>query len=156
MSPFLFQFEADFAQDLHCIPMVVRFKLDTCGIKLKLLQWQRFSPQQRQALADAACTTDLEIQAYRDHLLGLITEVTGDLASLFEPDPMPAWAVNDQIAPDVEQKAAALEIPFSLAQWAGLTPLQRFALIKLSRSSHEHRNFLPAVQEFGLWVENRS
>ncbi|MEO1637429.1 MAG: nitrate reductase associated protein, partial [Cyanobacteria bacterium J06631_9] len=26
-----------------------------------------------------------------------------------------------------------------------------FALIKLSRPSHENKNFMPAVTEFGLW-----
>jgi hypothetical protein len=35
-------------------------------------------------------------------------------------------------------------------QWAALSPLQRFALIKLSRSSHENSNFLPALKEFQL------
>jgi Conserved nitrate reductase-associated protein (Nitr_red_assoc) len=33
-------------------------------------------------------------------------------------------------------------------QWATLTPDQRFALLKLSRSNHENRNFLPALKEF--------
>jgi len=32
--------------------MQVRFKLDTCGIKLKLPHWNRFSPEQRQKLVD--------------------------------------------------------------------------------------------------------
>lgn len=31
-----FQFEADFIQTLRCIPLSVRYKLDTCGVKLKL------------------------------------------------------------------------------------------------------------------------
>ncbi len=34
----LFQFEADFVASLRCIPIQVRYKLDTCGIKLKLVQ----------------------------------------------------------------------------------------------------------------------
>ncbi|MGB0562374.1 MAG: nitrate reductase associated protein, partial [Spirulinaceae cyanobacterium] len=38
----------------------------------------------------------------------------------------------------------------SLTQWQALRPDQRFALIKLSRPGHENRNFLPAMQEFGL------
>jgi hypothetical protein len=35
-------------------------------------------------------------------------------------------------------------------QWSQLTPLQRFALMKLSRKGHENKNFYPALQEFGL------
>jgi hypothetical protein len=48
----LFAFEADFAQDLRCIPMVVRWKLDRCGIKLKLAHWLKLSLAQRQWLID--------------------------------------------------------------------------------------------------------
>jgi hypothetical protein len=33
---------------------------------------------------------------------------------------------------------------------AKLSPAQRFALIKLSRPSHENHNFLPALKEFEL------
>jgi hypothetical protein len=50
----------------------------------------------------------------------------------------------------VQEKANEIEHAIALDQWASLTPLQRFALIKLSRSGHENRNFLPALQEFDL------
>jgi hypothetical protein len=50
----------------------------------------------------------------------------------------------------VSAKAQELGVTITLAQWASLQPLQRFALIKLSRSSHENKNFLPAVKEFHL------
>ncbi len=40
--------------------------------------------------------------------------------------------------------------PLSLDQWQALSPLQRFALIKLSQAGHEHRNFALALAEFGL------
>jgi hypothetical protein len=46
--------------------------------------------------------------------------------------------------------AQTAEMALSLEQWASLLPLQRFALIKLSRSNHENHNFVPALQEFGL------
>jgi hypothetical protein len=47
-------------------------------------------------------------------------------------------------------KAQDFQVDLTLQQWASLTPLQRFALIKLSRSGHENSNFLPALQEFQL------
>lgn len=37
-----FQFESDFVATLRCIPMIVRFKLDLCGVKLSLKAWSRF------------------------------------------------------------------------------------------------------------------
>jgi hypothetical protein len=52
-----FQFEADFVDSLRCIPMQVRMKLDTCGIKLKLTHWHQFTQQERQALVEMPCTT---------------------------------------------------------------------------------------------------
>ncbi|MBW4551370.1 MAG: nitrate reductase associated protein [Aphanocapsa sp. GSE-SYN-MK-11-07L] len=42
-----FQFEADFVESLRCIPIQVRLKLDTCGIKRKVSEWNRFSEESR-------------------------------------------------------------------------------------------------------------
>ena len=38
-------------------------------------------------------------------------------------------------------------------QWHTLSPLQRFALLKLTREGHESANFVPAMAEFGLGDE---
>lgn len=43
MARDFFAFEADFVVSLGCIPMRVRYKLDTCGIKLKLPQWHQLT-----------------------------------------------------------------------------------------------------------------
>ncbi|WP_439648941.1 nitrate reductase associated protein [Leptolyngbya ohadii] len=40
--------------------------------------------------------------------------------------------------------------PLPCKDGAILTAMQRFALIKLSRSQHENKNFLPALREFNL------
>jgi hypothetical protein len=40
--------------------------------------------------------------------------------------------------------------PLTLPQWAGLPPLQRYVLIKLTRPGHRNENLLPALREFGL------
>jgi len=46
-----FQFEKDFVEDgIRCIPMMVRFKLDACGIKLRLKEWSKFSPDKKNIL----------------------------------------------------------------------------------------------------------
>ena len=54
------------------------------------------------------------------------------------------------IPPSIQEKVKEIGTNITSHQWVGLTPLQRFALIKLSRSSHENKNFLPAMQEFNL------
>jgi hypothetical protein len=145
-----FQFEADFVDSLRCIPMQVRYKLDTCGVKLKLPDWNHFSQDERQQLVDSLCNTEAELQAYRELLHQFVTGYGGDRPSDLPIDSAPEWHQAEVIPISVQEQSNSFGISLTLAQWAALTPLQRFALIKLSRSQHENRNFLPAMQEFGL------
>jgi hypothetical protein len=50
----------------------------------------------------------------------------------------------------LQEKAQEIGITITLTQWENLTPLQRFALIKLSRPGHENKNFPRAIIEFNL------
>lgn len=145
-----FQFEADFVDSLRCIPMQVRMKLDTCGIKLKLQDWHKFTAAEREALVEMPCTTTDEIKAYQQFLIQLVLERTGTPPSDLPVDPYPAWIDATVVPKTVEEKAQELEVEVTPEKWANLTPAQRFALIKLSRPSHENKNFLPALKEFNL------
>jgi hypothetical protein len=149
MSDF-FQFEADFVESLRCIPMQVRLKLDTCGVKLKLTHWHQLTNQERQTLVSMPCTTELESQAYREYLQALVMQYTGQPASELPIDPHPPWLDDVQIPEAVRAKAAEFGMVLQPEDWAKLSPLQRFALLKLSRPSHENKNFLPALKEFNL------
>lgn len=145
-----FNFEADFIESLRCIPMQVRYKLDTCGIKLKLQQWHQFSDRDRQILVEMPCESDPEIQTYREFLCTLICDQIGDMAKELPIDPHPPWKAIDRLPSEVLEKANSCGVTLTLEQWANLMPLQRFVLIKLSRPSHENKNFVPALEEFGL------
>ena len=147
-SSVFFKFESDFVESLRCIPMVVRFKLDTCGIKLKLEQWFRFMEGDRQQLVHLPCGSAQDIAAYRDYVSDLVLQYTQVSASELPIEDHPAWLNGLNIPDSVQEKADSVGAQFNLEQWQALDPLQRFALIKLSRSSHENRNFLPALQEF--------
>jgi hypothetical protein len=149
MSHF-FQFEADFVESLRCIPMQVRMKLDTCGVKLKLTHWHQFTLQEREALVEMPCTTADEIETYRQYLQNRVIEQTGSPASELPIEPQPAWMDNTTIPASIQEKAHELTVSITVQQWAKLSPAQRFALIKLSRPSHENHNFLPALKEFEL------
>ncbi|NEQ27564.1 MAG: nitrate reductase maturation protein NarM [Microcoleus sp. SIO2G3] len=145
-----FEFEQDFVESLRCVPMQVRYKLDTCGVKLKLSHWLQFTPSERQALADARCQTPSEVENYRNLVQQFVTQQTGTAAGTLAIDPHPAW-LNDETVPiEPQTKAAELGGAIDLPQWKRLTPLQRFALIKLSRPGHENKNFRPALIEFHL------
>jgi hypothetical protein len=139
-----FQFEADFVESLRCIPMQVRYKLDTCGVKLKLHHWNQLTPAEKQTLVDASCPP---VDEYRSLLHRLVQAHDPEPPADLPIDPHPAWMDETTIPESVLTQADGAIAP---AQWSALKPLQRFALIKLSRSQHENKNFFPALQEFGI------
>ncbi len=145
-----FQFEQDFVASLRCIPMQVRYKLDTCGIKLKLAQWNLFTLADRELLVTAGVADAAAIQHYRSILTQLIQQHSGELPTELRIEPLPPWLDQEQVPVALQKKTADLGRELSIEQWQGLSPLQRFALIKLSQSSHEQNNFQPALGEFGL------
>jgi hypothetical protein len=146
-----FRFEDDFIEaGVRCIPMIVRFKLDACGIKLKLKEWSMMTPEERTCLADSPCRTETEVLKYRDRLYELVVQRTGDVPTLIPVEKDPAWARIDEIPSAIKEKLEGLRITCSPAQWQALSDLQRFALLKLSYSGHEHKNFSRALAEFGI------
>ncbi len=146
-----FQFEAEFVASLRCIPMQVRYKLDTCGVKLKLQHWFSFSIAQRQHLIELPCITDDEIKVYRDTLRSLVWQHFNTYPSDLPIAENPVWMQIESIPISILQHAQELDVKISSSQWQSLNPLKRFALFKLSTSNHENNNFLPALQEFGLF-----
>lgn len=145
-----FQFEADFVESLRCIPMQVRLKLDTCGVKLKLSHWHQFSQAERQTLVELPCNTAAEVQAYGEYIQQLVTDRTGKPASVLPIESHPAWMDATVIPTSLQAKVREFDFSITLKQWEDLTPVQRFALYKLSRPSHENKNFVPALKEFNL------
>ncbi|WP_207223320.1 nitrate reductase associated protein [Leptolyngbya iicbica] len=145
-----FEFEADFVESLRCIPMQVRYKLDTCGVKLKLEHWHKFSQSDRARLVTQPCETSTEIANYRDIVQATVLQYTETPAKDLPIDPQPPWLQADQVPTDVQAQAAHFDCEITPQQWAALPPLARFALCKLSRPGHENRNFLSALYEFQL------
>jgi hypothetical protein len=150
IHPFFFDFESDFVESLRCIPMIVRYKLDTCGIKLKLPEWVKISVAEKKQLAYLPCYTLLEIQRYANYVESLVWKYTDHAAS---PLPMvdDNWNNLSQIPNEITEKSLEWHCPaLTLKQWIGLDTLQRFALVKLSRSGHEGKNLPKALREFGI------
>jgi hypothetical protein len=152
----VFAFEADFADDLRCIPMVVRFKLDRCGIKLSLKQWAKLGRPGRRACIDHACDSAAEVASFRVFLEAAVA-AQGSETVYLSAEPSPPW--SDVSATPIlvrEQAASAGVAAPSDQQWRGLDLLQRFVLVKLARSHHENENFVPALREFGLMAPEGS
>jgi len=147
-----FKFEQDFVEDnVRCIPMVVRFKLDACGVKLKLAEWSTFSASERTMLAMTPCNTYDNVMRYREHLRLLVWKHTGSEATPLSVDENPLWSILSRIPDMLLAKLQELGARISLQQWQSLSDLQRFALIKLSAAKHEQKNFPKALKEFNLF-----
>jgi len=146
----IFAFEADFADGLRCIPMVVRRKLDLVGIKLSLAQWSRFSVEARAALAEGPLDTPDLRADWKSRMEAAIRLHAGEEPRFLPVEEAPSWTRLDAIPPEVAEWSTGADVALSIARWRSLDELQRFALTKLSRAGHENRNFLPACKEFGI------
>ena len=146
-----FQFEEDFVEEnMRCIPMLVRFKMDMAGVKLKLSDWSKFSGSEKKELALRPIGNHAEIAIYKKRLLALIYEHSGNTATLLETPLYPDWANINNIPIMIIEKSKEFAWEISISQWSALTTLQRFALLKLCRPGHENRNFPIAMREFGI------
>jgi hypothetical protein len=147
-----FQFEQDFMEDnIRCIPMIVRFKLDACGIKLKLKEWSKMTLEEREQLAVLPTETPYHLHFYAHYLESLVLTHTGQEATkLSSEKTSSAWSVTDRVPPELQARLAEEKMQLTLDQWNSLSVLQRFALIKLSRPGHENKNFPRAMMEFGI------
>jgi hypothetical protein len=147
----LFQYEQDKYYPLRRIPMIMRLKLDLCGIKLSIGDWSKFSRDEREALVMMPYATPAEIATIRSLLLELIAAYQGDSTETAAVSDNARWADTSTIPESVSKQILALGMPApTLEQWAGLTDLQRFALMKLTREGHENKKLSLALKEFCL------
>jgi hypothetical protein len=146
-----FNFEEDFVEEnIRCIPMLIRFKMDAAGIKLKLSEWSRFEIKERIELALLPASTDEEKEVYRTYLSKLIEYYTDNKATLLAIDTKPDWANVENIPAMLQEKAKDLNLLINTEKWKNITDLQRYTLLKLCRPGHENKNFPKAITEFGL------
>lgn len=149
-----FDFEEDFIEEnVRCIPMIVRFKMDAAGIKLKLSEWSKFKREERIELAIKPADNQEEARQYNEYLADLIKQRTNAEATVLPINNHPAWANLEEIPELLQEKAKEFNWEITKEQWAGLTNLQRFALTKLYRPGHENKNFPKAMKEFGIIAE---
>lgn len=146
-----FQFEEDFVEEnVRCIPMIVRFKMDAVGIKLKLKEWAMMSLNEKKKLASINITTKKEKKKYYNYTKIIIKKYTGLDPTNLQIEDDPEWSNIEKIPEKFLTKASEFNLPINLNQWKNLSDLQRFALLKLCRPGHENKNFIKAIREFKL------
>jgi hypothetical protein len=108
-------------------------------------------PADRRKLLEMRCKTDLEVANFRGAIEKLVKATTGDELRPLDAGTRRPWDDSD-VPVQVTRKTCDLgAVPPTEYEWRALTPLQRFALIKLSRDGDHHRNLIPALQEFNLY-----
>jgi hypothetical protein len=152
-----FAFEENFVEgNIRCIPMIVRFKMDKAGIKLKLREWNKFSEAERVTLATMPCVGVHETKDYYEYLDTLIRDRAGNHSTRITVDQQPGWDNLFTVPSAIAEKMSEIGLAISVQQWKTLTQMQRFALMKLSRPGHESKNFPVAVKEFGLMSRDQN
>ncbi|MEK6349555.1 MAG: nitrate reductase associated protein [Burkholderia sp.] len=170
-APLLFGFEIVSSEDFTYIPMIVRFHLDRCGLRISLDQWQRLPLDERKRLARFPVTTGAgpDIAPDRESpeaagearpeaetgfgaaLARMLQAHGAEAAETFVPEPAPGWADRAAVPPALAAQCALAGLPVpSAAQWAALGPFERYVLAKLSRKPKLNHDFLPAMREFAL------
>ncbi|MEB3348799.1 MAG: nitrate reductase associated protein [Cyanobacteriota bacterium] len=145
----IFAFEADFARDLRCIPMAVRRKLDLVGVKLGLPHWHRLSAEERQRLL--VWPDDAEgLGRLGDWLRQRTAAMPEGEAKALPPARQEPWQRREACPEVLLEACQELGLPLDVGGWQRLRELERFALVKLSRPGHQHRNLPHALAEFGL------
>ena len=144
-----FDFEAEFTAELRCIPMAVRRKLDLAGVKLKLVHWNGLTAAERQLLL-AWPDGPAAVAELRLWLLARTAQQAAGVAGTLPIAGQESWQQQQETPPSVSTACLDHGVLLSNQDWAGLSELQRFALVKLSQAGHEHRNLPLALAEFGV------
>jgi hypothetical protein len=101
------------------------------------------------------CDAEADVERYCSHLVQLLADRCQDVAKPLPEGSTVPWEEADSTPAAVISFAQSIHIPPpSASQWRGLTPLERFVLLKLSRDNHDNVNFAPAMAEFGLCPAN--
>ena len=152
-----YRFESIEATSLALIPLLVRYRLDHCSIKLHLRQWQQFSQVEREQLLQMAFTSPADAATWEAHLTAVLQQ-----RCLCAPDRLidtvtPAWQQLDQWPVEIVDRCAQLGLALpALAIWQSLTTPHRHALYKIARSRHDHVHLAAALHEFSaVGVERR-
>lgn len=150
---FVFGFEDSCGDDLHFMPLAIRYRLDLAGIKLGLEAWRALSVETRRRLLDMPAGVSAGVESVADALRTLCRE--GVLPGLRDVAPAnrDSWSGELGVPTHVRTALAALGealpgMDKALASaWPGLGELARYALSKLARSSREPDALVRALRE---------
>lgn len=117
-EPFAFE---DPNPGLTLLPLAARRALDVAGLKLSLEAWRALSLDERRSLAASGSGTSVAVAAVERIALGARPA----------PERIAPEADPEELVPELSAAERHVELERA---WPSLTPLERYALVKLARS----------------------
>jgi hypothetical protein len=142
---FILKFERDIDPDLRHIPMLVRMKLDLCGVRIELKSWQALSDADRALLIEQQADTRREVADYITSLQRLCGQYALHSMSAEGLNARKAWLTARPVPPPVSAMLARVG---SDLDWSALGTFERYVLTHLARGD-AFEKFSSAVVEFG-------
>jgi hypothetical protein len=141
----LFGFEKEYSDDLHFIPIGMRYRLDLAGLKVGLAAWLGIPVPERFFLLKMPIGTGGDIAAFRDRLSRSLADCLPTSIACADPA---AWANDFPPPQSVREACESAGMPIEAAHWSRFPELQRYALKKLSLSRRQPDAFRKAMEEF--------
>lgn len=143
----LFAYENSYREDLHFMPISMRFRLDGAGLKIGLDTWLLLPVPLRFELAGMPATAEKDIADFGGRLAMVLASIPGAQAPApVDVDPT-EWGAQSPLPECIRRICESLGIPMSDRLWMALDALERYALVKLSRSKRQPEAFLMVWEE---------
>jgi hypothetical protein len=143
-----FAFEDGVHNNLGCVPMGVRRKLDRAGIKISLEQWQALGLGERLALCHLPVESEEERQALRVFTDEAIKAKSGQGVRILPEASRAAAEPPDHPPARLVEHARVLGVTLNQPAWDKLDVEERYALIKLGDALTASHNLAAALAEF--------
>ena len=142
-----FSHEAEYYPQLSRVPLHVRMKLDTAGIKLSLRQWLDFSLEERNVLCHLPVEHREELEAFSGYLGFLCRKYDGKEAQAMPAESSRPWEDLGRLPERIAQKSQEQGPPVSLEEWRNWQPAERYALYKTAVSESEPEKFFAVLAD---------
>lgn len=143
-----FKFEDEVHQNLSCVPMAARRKLDQAGIKISLQQWQKLGRGERLAVCHLPVGSSDECDAFRVFIDEALANHNAGESKVLPEHVRAAAEAPSSPPPTLIENARADGVAISQSDWDRLDQDERYALIKLGGGTERSHNFRSALAEF--------
>lgn len=142
-----FQFEADVFQDLSCVPMAVRRKLDRVGLKVGLDQWKALDPGERLAICHLPADSREECDVVDTFVREAVRRHSGVEPKPLNSEQRAGAEPPGEVPAQLVERAREAGVTLGSYEWSRLDDDERYALIKLGAGTNVSHNLRAALEE---------